>query len=289
MENGNLKLAIQKKGRLSEKSLELLKLCGLDIDVYSERLVVSARNYKVDLLFLRDDDIPEYVQDGVADIGIVGEDVVYEKQANITVSEKLGFGRCKLMIAAPANGMPREMEDINGKTIATSYPNILKLFLKANNLEAKIIEISGSVEIAPSLGIADLICDIVSTGTTLMMNKLSKSFNVFDSEAILISNNNLKDNEEKFEILQDLIGRIRSVLSAKKSKYLMMNIPKDSLDKVSEIIPSLKSPTVLHLADESSLAVHAVIPADRFWGIINDLKAAGASGILLLPIENMIV
>ncbi|MGE5401864.1 MAG: ATP phosphoribosyltransferase [Ignavibacteriales bacterium] len=284
-----MKLAIQKKGRLSEKSLELLKLCGLDIDVYSERLVVSARNYKVDLLFLRDDDIPEYVQDGVADIGIVGEDVVYEKQANITVSEKLGFGRCKLMIAAPANGMPREMEDINGKTIATSYPNILKLFLKANNLEAKIIEISGSVEIAPSLGIADLICDIVSTGTTLMMNKLSKSFNVFDSEAILISNNNLKDNEEKFEILQDLIGRIRSVLSAKKSKYLMMNIPKDSLDKVSEIIPSLKSPTVLHLADESSLAVHAVIPADRFWGIINDLKAAGASGILLLPIENMIV
>lgn len=288
MENGNLKLAIQKKGRLSEKSLELLKLCGLDIENYSERLIVSARNHKLDLLFLRDDDIPEYVQDGVADIGIVGEDVVYEKQANITVSEKLGFGKCRLMIAAPSNGVPETMEEINGKTIATSYPNILKLFLNANNLQAKIIQISGSVEIAPSIGMADLICDIVSTGNTLMMNKLSKSFNVFDSEAVLISNNSLKKNEEKFAILQDLIARMRSVLSAKKSKYLMMNIPKDSLGKITEIIPSLKSPTVLHLADEASLAVHAVIPADRFWSIVNDLKAEGATGILLLPIENMI-
>ncbi|MGE5411206.1 MAG: ATP phosphoribosyltransferase [Clostridiales bacterium] len=289
MENGNLKLAIQKKGRLSEKSIELLRLCGLDLDFYSERLIVSARNFKLDLLFLRDDDIPEYVQDGVADIGIVGEDVVYEKQANINVSEKLGFGRCRLMIAAPANCLPQKIEDINGKTIATSYPNILKTYLQANNLQAKIIQISGSVEIAPSLGVADLICDIVSTGTTLMMNKLSKSFNVFDSEAILIANNDLNLNVEKYNILLDLIGRIRSVMSAKKSKYLMMNIPKDSLEKVTKVIPSLKSPTVLHLADENSLAVHAVIPADKVWSIMNDLKAFGASGILLLPIENMII
>ena len=286
--NGNLKLALQKKGRLSEKSLELLKLCGLDIETYSERLILSARNFNLDILFLRDDDIPEYVQDGVADIGIVGEDVVHEKQANITVSEKLGFGRCRLMIAAPNDKLPEKLEEINGKTIATSYPNILKVFLSANNLEAKIIEISGSVEIAPSLGVADMICDIVSTGTTLMMNKLKKSFNVFESEAILISNNNLHNDIEKFEIFNNLIKRVRSVLSARKSKYLMMNIPKDSLEKIITTIPSLKSPTVLHLADPQSLAVHAVIPSDQFWTIIDDLKSAGASGILLLPIENMI-
>ncbi|MGE5364958.1 MAG: ATP phosphoribosyltransferase [Bacteroidota bacterium] len=289
MANGNIRLAIQKKGRLSEKSLELLKLCGLDIETYSERLIVSARNFKIDVLFLRDDDIPEYVQDGVADIGIVGEDVVYERGANIIVEEKLGFGRCRLMLAAPSEQLPATLEEINGKTIATSYPNILKVFLDANNIQAKIIEISGSVEITPSLGVADYICDIVSTGTTLMMNKLKKSFKVFDSEAILIASNELKNDPEKLEILNDLTRRIRSVLSAKNSKYLMMNIPRESLETITEIIPSLKSPTVLSLADENSLAIHAVIPSDKFWCIIDDLKAAGATGILLLPIENMIV
>lgn len=287
--NGNLKLAIQKKGRLSEKSVELMKLCGLDIETYTERLIVSARNFQLDLLFLRDDDIPEYVQDGVADIGIVGEDVIFERQANVEFLEKLGFGRCRLMIAAPDNSIPGKIEDINGKTIATSYPRILTKFLNENNLNAKIIEISGSVEITPSLGVADLICDIVSTGTTLMMNKLKKSFKVFDSEAVLIGCNSLCKNPEKLVILEDLRRRIRSVLSAKKSKYLMMNIPKDSLPLIAGIIPSLKSPTILPLADDMSLAVHAVIPAESFWSIINDLKAAGASGILLLPIDNMIV
>lgn len=287
--NGNLKLALQKKGRLSEKSLDLLKLCGLDIETYSERLIVSARNFDIDLLFLRDDDIPEYVQDGVADIGIVGEDVVYEKQSDVSISEKLGFGRCRLMIAAPDNKLPAAVSDLNGKTIATSYPNILKVYLSANKINAKIIEISGSVEIAPSLGVADVICDIVSTGTTLMMNKLKKSFTVFDSEAILISNNNLSTDEARYAIFNNLLKRIRSVLSAKKSKYLMMNIPKSSLDGIIAKIPSLKSPTVLHLADPNSLAVHAVIPSDQFWTIVDDLKDAGASGILLLPIENMII
>lgn len=287
--NGNLKLALQKKGRLSDKSLDLLKLCGLDIETYSERLIVSARNFHLDLLFLRDDDIPEYVQDGVADIGIVGEDIVYEKKADVSISEKLGFGRCRLMIASPDDKVIKDVSDLNGKTIATSYPNILKVYLSANNINAKIIEISGSVEIAPSLGVADVICDIVSTGTTLMMNKLKKSFSVFDSEAILIANNSLNADEAKFAIFNNLVKRIRSVLSAKKSKYLMMNIPKNSLETIIETIPSLKSPTVLHLADPDSLAVHAVIPSDQFWTIIDDLKSAGASGILLLPIENMII
>jgi ATP phosphoribosyltransferase len=284
----NLKLAIQRKGRLTDKSVELLKLCGLDIESYSERLVVTARNFPLEILFLRDDDIPEYVQDSVADAGIVGENVLFEKQTTTMEMEKLGFGRCSLIIAHPEKNHLKSINEIDGKTIATSYPNILKNFLKKNKINAKIIELSGSVEIAPSLGVADLICDIVSTGNTLMMNKLKKSFNVFDSEAVLVSSKATLNNPEKNGILQDLLGRIRSVKNARDSKYLMMNIPKTSLERIVEIIPSLKSPTVLHLADENMLAVHAVIPSNKFWHIIEDLKAAGASGILLLPIENLI-
>ena len=286
--NGNLKLAVQKNGRLTDKSLELLKLCGLDIESYSERLVVSIRNFPLDILFLRDDDIPEYVQDGVADVGIVGENVISEKQAKIQIQEKLGFGRCSLILAHPNNIELKDINDLNGKTIATSYPRILTGYLERNKIDAKLIELSGSVEIAPSLGVADLICDIVSTGNTLMMNKLKKSFKVFDSEAVLISSEKEFEDSNKRVILNDILKRIRSVLTARTSKYLMMNIPKDSLEKVVRIIPSLKSPTVLHLADENLLAVHAVIPAKTFWDIIDDLKAAGASGILLLPIENLI-
>lgn len=286
--SGNLKLALQKKGRLTEKSLELLSLCGLDIENYSERLVVSVRNFPMDILFLRDDDIPEYVQDGVADIGIVGENVVSEKQTQTLILEKLGFGRCSLLFAYPEGREIKKIEDINGKTIATTYPRILKEYLRTNNLNAKVIELSGSVEIAPSLGVADLICDIVSTGNTLMMNKLKKSFKVFDSQAVLISAAGELKDERKNDVLKDLLRRIRSVKTAHSSKYLMMNIPKESLDKIIGIIPSLKSPTVLHLADENMLAVHAVIPSDKFWEIIEDLKSAGASGILLLPIENLI-
>ncbi len=286
--NGNLKLAIQKKGRLTEKSLELLKLCGLDIENYSERLVVSVRNLPLDILFLRDDDIPEYVQDGVADIGIVGENVLAEKLTQTEILQKLGFGRCTLMFAYPENKELKKLEDVNGRIIATTYPRIVNDFLSKNNLKAKIIELSGSVEIAPSLGVADLICDIVSTGNTLMMNKLKKSFKVFDSEAVLISASSSHIDENKNEMLNDLLRRIRSVLTARSSKYLMMNVPKDSLEKIINILPSLKSPTVLHLADDNMLAVHAVIPSNKFWNIIEDLKAAGASGILLLPIENLI-
>jgi len=289
MENGNLKLALQKKGRLTEKSLELLKHCGIDIENYSEKLMVSAKNYNLDILFLRDDDIPEYVQDGVADIGIVGENVVVEKRANVEYLEKLGYGKCKLMIAAPDNCLPTDVKQLNGKKIATSYPYILNSYLAENNLTAKIIEISGSVEIAPSLGVADMICDIVSTGTTLMMNKLKKSFTVFESEAVMISAAGKFEDEGKNEVLNDLLRRIRSVLTAKNSKYLMMNIPKNSLEKITGIIPSLKSPTILNLADDNMLAVHAVIPSDKFWHIVDDLKNEGASGILLLPIDNMIV
>ncbi len=289
MLNGNLKLAIQKSGRLTEKSLQLLRTCGLDIENYSDRLLVSSRNFDLDLLFLRDDDIPEYVQDGVADIGIVGENVVIEKEADVDTIKKLGYGKCTLMIAIPEDKNMLGLDELNGKRVATSYPKILANFFRNNKIDAKIIQISGSVEIAPSLGIADCICDIVSTGNTLKLNKLKKFTNVFDSEAILIGNKNFDKDSEKYAILKNLIVRIESALNAKTSKYLMMNVPKVALPRIREILPSLKSPTILPLADESMLAVHAVIPSDTFWDIQNDLHEAGASGLLLIPIENMIL
>jgi ATP phosphoribosyltransferase len=289
MLNGNLKLAIQKSGRLTEKSLQLLRTCGLDIENYSDRLLVSSRNFDLDLLFLRDDDIPEYVQDGVADIGIVGENVVIEKEADVDTIKKLGYGKCTLMIAIPEDKNMLSLDELNGKRVATSYPKILANFFRNNKIDAKIIQISGSVEIAPSLGIADCICDIVSTGNTLKLNKLKKFTNVFDSEAILIGNKNFDKDSGKYAILKNLIVRIESALNAKTSKYLMMNVPKVALPRIREILPSLKSPTILPLADESMLAVHAVIPSDTFWDIQNDLHEAGASGLLLIPIENMIL
>jgi ATP phosphoribosyltransferase len=287
--NGNLKLAIQKNGRLTDKSLQLLRTCGLDIENYKDRLIVSARNYNLDLLFLRDDDIPEYVQDGVADIGIVGEDVVIEKEADVEFIKKLSYGKCRLMLAGPEDGNIPELNQLSGKRIATSYPKILSNFLRNNKIDAKVIQISGSVEIAPSLGIADYICDIVSTGNTLKLNKLKKFTTVFDSEAVLIGNKNIEKDSEKYLKLKNLISRIESALNAKNSKYLMMNIPKAALEKIREIVPSLSSPTILPLANDKMLAIHAVIPSDKFWEIQEDLINAGASGILLIPIENMIL
>ncbi|MFH0735888.1 MAG: ATP phosphoribosyltransferase [bacterium] len=288
MPNGNLKLALQKKGRLTEKSLQLLRNCGLDIEDYNDRLIISAKNIELDLLFLRDDDIPEYVSNGVADIGIVGEDVIYEKNTDIEVIRKLGFGKCRLSIAVPDGIELNSVQDLQNKKIATSYPNLLKSYLKANNVEAKIVEISGSVEITPILGVADMICDIVSTGNTLKLHKLKKSFDVFSSETVLVANKDVYNDPKKKELLEDILNRIDSALIARSSKYLMMNAPKEAVEKIKNIIPSLKSPTILPLAEESMVAIHAVIPANQFWTIYKELKSVGASGILLLPIENMI-
>ncbi len=288
MENGKLKLAIQKKGRLSEKSLQLLRNCGLEFENYSERLFLPVRNFNLDLLFLRDDDIPEYVQDGVADLGIVGENVLLEKNAEVEIVKKLGFGRCQLMIGIPEASTLNSANDLNGKKIATSHPRILENYLHKNKISAKIIDISGSVEIAPSLGIADCICDIVSTGNTLRFNKLKKSFTVFQSESVLIGNKDLLSDHVKEQLLKKLLLRMDSVLAARNSKYLMMNVSKDSLENIKNIIPSLKSPTILPLADPEMLALHAVIPTEKFWEIIDELKHEGASGILLLPIENLV-
>jgi len=212
-----------------------------------------------------------------------------EKKVKVELLHKLGFGKCKIMLAAPENLHFENLHDINNKTIATSYPNILQTFLDKNSLTAKTIEISGSVEIAPALGVADLICDIVSTGTTLMMNKLKKSFTVFESQAALICSNVLLKDEKKNEILNELMRRIRSVLTARSSKYLMMNVPIESLEQIEKLIPSIKSPTIVPLADPNMVAVHAVIPSDLLWKIVDQLKKEGASGILLLPIENMIL
>lgn len=289
MKKDRIKLAIQKSGRLTEDTLTLLKKCSFNIDFYKERLMVSVQNFPIEILFLRDDDIPEYVQDGVADAGIVGENIVLEKQADVETVLKLGFGKCTLGIAIPENMELKSLEELNSKTIATTYPNLLKNFLDKNNIKAKIINISGSVEIAPNLGVSDFICDLISTGNTLKMNKLKKSFTVMKSEAVLIKNNNLNLNQNKEENFNLFVRRINSALNAKNSKYIMMNIPKDSLEKIISIIPSLKSPTILSLADETMLAIHAVIPADTFWEIEGELKKAGASGILLLPIENIIL
>ncbi|OGU77540.1 MAG: ATP phosphoribosyltransferase [Ignavibacteria bacterium RBG_16_35_7] len=287
--NGNIKLAVQKDGRLTENSLQLLRNCNLDIEKFSDKLVVSVRNFKLDLLFLRDDDIPEYVQDGVAELGIVGEDVIKETKSDVKIVKKLGFGKCNLRIAIPENIELKNLSSLNHKRIATSFPNILTDYLLQNKIDAKVVHISGSVEAAPSLGIADYICDLVSTGNTLKLNKLKASINVLESEAVLIKNKEVQQDSEKFRIYLNLLSRIESVLNAKNSKYLMMNVEKGSLREVLKLIPSLKSPTVLPLADENLLAVHAVIPAEKFWEIVADLKSAGASGILLLPIENIVV
>jgi ATP phosphoribosyltransferase len=287
--NGNIKLAVQKEGRLTENSLQLLRNCNLEIEKFSDKLVVSVRNFKLDLLFLRDDDIPEYVQDGVAELGIVGEDIIKETKSDVKIVKKLGFGKCNLRIAIPENAELKNLSDLNHKRIATSYPNILTQYLLENKIDAKVVNISGSVEAAPSLGIADYICDLVSTGNTLKLNKLKASINVLKSEAVLIKTRGLQKASDKFKIYLSLLSRVESVLNAKNSKYLMMNVEKDNLGEVLELIPSLKSPTVLPLADKNLLAVHAVIPAEKFWEIVDDLKSAGASGILLLPIENIVL
>lgn len=251
--------------------------------------MITVRNFPLDILFLRDDDIPEYVQDGVADIGIIGKNVVVEKSANVSIIKNLGFSKCELLIGIPENKDLNDLAELEGSTIATSYPKILSEFLSENKIKAKIVEISGSVEITTSLGVADYICDIVSTGNTLRMNHLKKSFSVFKSEAVLIASERIDADQNKTSILADLLKRISSALNARYSKYIMMNVKKDGLAKVLQIIPSLKSPTVLSLASEDLVAVHAVIPSDTFWKISDDLKEAGASGILLLPIENMIL
>ena len=286
MENKSLRLAIQKSGRLSEKSLELLKAAGVRIDNYSRQLLVKAQNFDLEILFLRDDDIPEYVQDGVADIGIVGENVILEAEKDLNIIEKLGFGRCRLSLAVPKQFKYESLSDLEGKNIATTYPVILEKYLSENNVKANIHKISGAVEITPNINLAEAIFDIVSTGSTLISNGLKEVEQAIKSEAVLVSTKNL--SEEKKVLLDQILFRIRSVNLAKNNKYILLNAPNDSLDKITALLPGIKSPTILPLAMEGWSSIHTVIEEDDFWERIEKLKNAGAQGILVVPIEKMI-
>ncbi|MBY0543765.1 MAG: ATP phosphoribosyltransferase [Sphingobacteriaceae bacterium] len=279
-----LKIAIQKSGRLNEKSVEILKNCGLSFENYKSSLIATVANFPLEILFLRDDDIPEYVQDGIADLGIVGENVIIEAGANVSYLQPLGFGKCTLKIAIQSTSNITELAQLNGKAIATSYPVILQKYLSENNIDAQIRNISGSVEIGPGLGLSDAIFDIVSTGGTLKNNGLKPFKNVMDSEAVLIASKGMELNPEVLELVQ----RIQSVLKAKATKYVVLNVAKENLKAVVDLLPGVKSPTVVPLFEEGWVAVHSVITEQDFWEKINSLKAAGAEGIVVMPIEKII-
>ncbi|MBK6827650.1 MAG: ATP phosphoribosyltransferase [Chitinophagaceae bacterium] len=281
-----LRIAVQKSGRLYEGSMKLLKECGVEVSNGNNQLRVQAANFPLEVYFLRDDDIPEYVQDAVADIGFVGENVLVESGKQTDIVEKLGFGKCRLSIAVPKNGNIADIQSLNGKRIATSYPGILRSFLQQNQISASIHEISGSVEIAPRIGLADAICDLVSSGSTLFTNELKEIETILYSEAVMISHQQLSSGKRL--ILESLLFRIRSVKKAKNNKYVLLNAPNEKLKDIFALLPGIKSPTVLPLAASGWSSVHSVISEDDFWSRIESLKAAGAEGILIIPIEKMI-
>lgn len=284
----SLRIAIQKSGRLTEKTIELLKGIGLRFDDYRRNLMVKCRNFDVELLLIRDDDIPEYVQDGVCDLGFVGANVTREMGADITVLRDLDYGVCRLSLAARENGSIQKVEDFNDKTIATSYPNLTREFLESKDIDANIVTISGAVEIAPRLEVADAICDLVSTGNTLKANGLEELEIILESETQLIrTNKELSPGKKK--LIDKFLQRMDGHQQAERSRYIMMNAPKSAVTEIKDIIPSLKSPTVMPLAEDDMVAVHTVIPIDEFWIVMERLKKAGATGIVILPIESMIL
>ena len=282
-----LKIAIQKNGRLSDNSKRLLEECGIKFSNGQSVLKSRASNFPIEILFLRDDDIPQYVEQKVADIGILGENMVFEKDKDVIISEKLGFAQCRLSLAVPKEAEYKGIDYFNNKKIATSYPRLLSDFLSKHNIVAEIEEISGSVEIAPGIGLADAVCDIVSSGSTLLTNGLHEVETVIKSQAVIISNKNL--DKEKQEILEKLLFRIRSVKSANENKYILLNAPESAIKKIAEILPGVKSPTVLPLVEKGWYSLHSVVKEDKFWESIDKLKEAGAEGILVIPIEKLIM
>jgi ATP phosphoribosyltransferase len=280
-----LKIAIQKSGRLNEKSVELLKNCGLNFENYKSSLISPVSNFPLEILFLRDDDIPEYVQDGIADLGIVGENVIEETEVKVSYLQRLGFGKCSLKIAVPNNNSIESVAQLHGKSIATTYPVILGKYLKAQGITSDIRTISGSVEISPGLGLSDAICDLVSTGGTLKSNGLKPFADVMSSEAVLIGSKGRESND----LVQELIQRIQSVLRAKETKYVVLNVERKNLAAVIALLPGVKSPSVVPLAEGDWVAVHTVIPERDFWDRISQLKQAGAQGIVVMPIEKIIL
>ncbi|MCB0651613.1 MAG: ATP phosphoribosyltransferase [Saprospiraceae bacterium] len=282
-----LKIAIQKSGRLHEDSLKLLKDCGISINNGKDQLKVNVPNFPMEILYLRNSDIPQYLEDGVADIAIIGENLLVEQQKQVEVVEKLGFSKCRVSLAVPKEIETDDLSYFEGKKIATSYPNTLQAFLQKNKINAEIHVISGSVEIAPNIGLADGICDIVSSGSTLFKNGLQETQVILQSEAVLARS--LKLDEAQEAILSRLVFRIKSVLRAKNTKYILMNVPNDKIEAVSAILPVLKSPTVLPLAEEGWSSLHSVIDEDKFWNVIDELKQAGAEGILIIPVDKMVL
>jgi ATP phosphoribosyltransferase len=282
-----LKIAVQKSGRLSENSKKLLEECGIKFSNGVSILKTTARNFPVELLSLRDDDIPQYVEQQVADIGILGENVVFEKCKDVDIIEKLGFAQCRLSLAIPKEDKYPGVQYFMNKKVATSYPKILTDFFAKNKITAEIEEISGSVEIAPGIGLADAVCDIVSSGSTLFTNGLHEVETILVSQAVIIGNKNL--SPEKKEILSKLLFRIRAVKNAKENKYILLNAPESAVQKICSILPGMKSPTVVPLAEKGWCSMHSVVKEDVFWEKINQLKEAGAQGILVIPIEKMIL
>jgi ATP phosphoribosyltransferase len=282
-----LKIAIQKSGRLYEDSIKLLKECGIQLNNGNKQLKTIAENFPLEVYFLRDDDIPQYVFDGVADIGIVGENVLLEKNKDIDLVYRLGFGKCKLSIAVPKNMQYKSIDDLKGLKIATTYSNILQKYLNNKNSNAEIHEISGSVEIAPGIGLAHAICDLVSSGSTLFTNGLKEVEVILKSEAVLTANKNL--SEENKKLLEKLLLRINAVKTAKNNKYIILNAPNHQLKNISSVLPGMKSPTVTPLAEEGWSSVQSVVNENDFWEVIEKLKQFEAEGILVLPIEKMMV
>jgi ATP phosphoribosyltransferase len=282
-----LKIAIQKSGRLSEKSIELLKECGIKVSNSDRKLKTSASNFPMEILFLRDDDIPQYVEQGVADIGILGENEVWEKEKDVKVVEKLGFAHCRLSLAIPRDEEYTGLTYFNGKRVATSYPRILGKFFKEKEINVRIEELGGSVEIATGIGLADGIFDIVSTGSTLIMNGLKEAETIVESEAVMISHQNL--SPRKTELLEQLLFRVKAYKNGQGKTYVLLNAPNEAIPPIVKLLPGMRSPSILPLADEGWSSVHSVINDDDFWEIIDELKNLGAEGILVVPIEKMIL
>ena len=282
-----LKIAVQKSGRLNEDSLKLLKDCGIAINNGKDQLKVAVDNFPLEILYLRNSDIPQYLEDGTVDIAIIGENLLVEKQKQVEVVEKLGFSKCRVSLAVPKEVEDNSIDYFNGKKIATSYPVTLQKYLDNNNIQAEIHTISGSVEIAPNIGLADGICDIVSSGSTLFKNGLRETQVIMKSEAVLVKS--LQLDEEQEAILEKLLFRIKAVLRAKNSKYILMNVPNENIEAVTNILPVLKSPTLLPLALEGWSSLHSVIDENQFWEVIDELKAAGAEDILIVPIDKMVI
>jgi len=282
----NLKIALQKQGKLADGSTALLRKCGIKFSNGQGKLRTVSSDFPLEIFFLRDDDIPDYVADGVADIGIVGQNILHEDPKPVDVVEHLGFGRCRLSVAVPKNFQYVNIDDLRGKRIATSYPRILGDFFASKSINADIHQISGSVEIAPSIGLADAVCDLVSSGSTLFSNGLREVATVLDSEAVLISRRDL--GAESKEILSKLLFRIRGVKASAQNKYILLNAPLNAIEKITALLPGMKSPTVMPLAQEGWVSMHSVIGEHDFWEVVSELKAAGAEGILVLSIDQMI-